>query len=104
MALPSETVTLPGSGLTFFNIYNDAVTLAYRAAIITAENFFQSHFTDAMTVGMNFDLQPISGGGLAQNQFSIATVSYASFVAALRAHATTPDDALSVNGLPACRS
>ena len=44
MSLPSEIVTLPGSGLTFQNFYGSAVTAAYRSAVITAENFFQSHF------------------------------------------------------------
>jgi hypothetical protein len=99
-SFPSETVTLAGSGLTFVNTYGLGVTAAYRDAILTAENFFQSHFVDTVRVGMTFDLQPLSGGSLAQNQFSIFSASYSTLAAALRAHATTADDALAVNGLP----
>jgi Ca2+-binding RTX toxin-like protein len=101
MTLPSETVTLPGSGLTFFNIYSSTVTSAYRDAIIQAENFFQSHFTDTTTVGMSFDFSSGTGGALATNQYSFQTVSYATLTAALRSHATTADDIAAVNGLPA---
>ncbi len=101
MSLPSETITLPGSGLIFTNIYSSTVTQAYRDAVVQAENFFQSHFTDSMTVGMSFDFFPTGGSSLATNQYSFQTVNYASFVAALRSHATTADDMIAVNGLPA---
>src|SRR5207248_518917 len=54
-----ETVTLSGSGLTFINTYGSGVNDAYHTAIIAAENFFQSHFTNSVTLRMNFDLQSL---------------------------------------------
>jgi hypothetical protein len=100
MTLPSETVSLAGSGLVFVNTYTAAVTDAYRGAILAAENVFQSHFTDAVTVNMVFDLTPLTSSFVAQNEFRNSRVSYAAFAAALAAHATTADDILAVAGLP----
>jgi Ca2+-binding RTX toxin-like protein len=101
MTLPTEAVTLAGSGLVFINDYKATVGDAYRSAIITAENALQSHFTNQLTVSVDFDFAPLSAGSSASNNFSEVTVSYAAFTAALRSHATTVDDALAVNGLPA---
>ena len=101
MSLATESVTLPGSGLVFINYYQPNVTQAYRAAILTAENYLQSHFTDATTVGVSFDFASLSGSFSAQNSFDATPVSYAAYVAALTSHAVTADDLLSVAGLPA---
>ncbi len=101
MTLPTEAVTLAGSGLVFINDYEDSVSSDYRSAIISAENFLQSHFTNQLTVSVDFDFAPLGAGSSAENDFSEVNVSYAAFTAALRAHATTADDLLSVNGLPA---
>jgi len=101
MSLATESVTLPGSGLVFINYYQPNVTPAYRAAILTAENFLQSHFTNATTVGVSFDFASLGGGFSAQNNFSPTAVSYSAFVAALTSHAATADDLLSLGGLPA---
>ncbi|HEY8004647.1 MAG TPA: NF038122 family metalloprotease [Phenylobacterium sp.] len=100
MTLPTESVTFPGSGLVFINYYDSGVTDAYRGAIIGAENFLQSHFTNPTTVNVEFDLQPLGASFSAQNQFPQVSVSYATLVSALRAHATTADDALALAGLP----
>src|SRR5258706_2710392 len=101
MTLPTEAVTLAGSGLVFINDYDASVSLAYRSAVVTAENFLQSHFSNSLTVNMSFAFAPLSPGASASNQFGEVNVSYASFTAALRTHAFTTDDQLSVNGLPA---
>jgi hypothetical protein len=100
MPLDPESVTLPGSGLVFVNYYEDSVTAAYRTAVIAAENELQSHFTNALTISADFDLAPLSSSTAAQNQFALTPVSFATFAAALRGHATTADDFLAVNGLP----
>jgi Ca2+-binding RTX toxin-like protein len=100
MTLPVEAVTLAGSGLVFINDYDSDVSAAYRGAILTAENFLQSHFTNALTVSMEFDMESLGAGSTAENNFSEVNVSYATFTAALRSHATTADDVLAVNGLP----
>jgi Ca2+-binding RTX toxin-like protein len=100
MTLPTEAVTLAGSGLVFINKYDPSVSDAYRGAVITAENFLQSHFTNPVTVSVDFIFGPLDAGSSASNQFSQTVVSYSAFAAALRSHATTADDFLSVNGLP----
>jgi Ca2+-binding RTX toxin-like protein len=101
MSLPTETVSLAGSGLVFQNWYGAGVTDAYRSAILTAENDFQSHFTNSVTVVMSFDLQSMSASFSARNDFNLVHVSYGSYVAALTAHATTADDFTAIAGLPA---
>ena len=101
MPLASETVTLAGSGLVFVNSYSANVTDAFRSAVISAENFFQSHFSDPVTITANFDLAPLAAGTAAHNSFFTIRTGYDALVGALRAHATTADDFLAVNGLPA---
>ncbi|HEV7384919.1 MAG TPA: NF038122 family metalloprotease, partial [Phenylobacterium sp.] len=101
MTLPTEAVTLAGSGLVFVNSYSANVSDAYRGAVLTAENFLQSHFTNPITVDVHFNFQSLGGSFSAQNSFAETQVSYASFAAALGAHVSTTDDALAVNGLPA---
>jgi Ca2+-binding RTX toxin-like protein len=101
MSLATESVTLPGSGLVFVNYYQPNVTPAYRAAILTAENYLQSHFTNATTVGVSFDFASLGGTFSAQNTFDPTPVSYSAYVAALTSHAVTADDLLAVAGLPA---
>nr|MEA2798635.1 serralysin [Phenylobacterium sp.] len=101
MSLDTESVTQPGSGLVFVNYYGAGVTEAYRGAIISAETFLASHFTNSVTVGVSFDLQSLGSTFSGQNSFSTVAVSYATLTAALRSTATTADDLLAVNGLPA---
>jgi len=100
MTLPTEAVSVAGSGLVFVNYYDDTVTDAYRSAIVAAENFLQSHFTNQVTAGVHFSLAPLTGNFSAENNFSETPVSYSALTAALRAHATTGDDLFAVNGLP----
>ncbi len=101
-AAASETVTLPGSGLIFNNTYGSGVSEAFKAAIITAENFFQSHFSDSITLNMSFNLASLSSTFAGENTYNGATgISYANLVAALRTHATTADDFAAVRSLPA---
>jgi hypothetical protein len=100
MPVSSETVTLAGSGLVFNNTYAPEVTDAYRANIITAENFLQTHFVNQATVGVTFEYAPIGTDGVAQNAYFIYNYSYATVTAALVAHATTADDQLAIAALP----
>ncbi|THD74463.1 MAG: calcium-binding protein [Phenylobacterium sp.] len=101
MTLPTETVTQAGSGLTFINNYDSSVSDAYRGAILTAEHFLESHFTNQVTITVDFTLAALDGNAAAQNSFEFQTFSYTQFVTALKAHATSADDLLAVNGLPA---
>jgi Ca2+-binding RTX toxin-like protein len=101
MTLPTEAVTEAGSGLVFINSYDSTVTDAYRTAVITAENFLQSHFTNALTVSVDFSYASLGAGTSGENNFNEIDVSYASLASALRTHATTATDVAAVNGLPA---
>jgi hypothetical protein len=101
-ALPVETITFAGSGIVFDNTYGSGVTAAFRAAIVAAENFFQSHFTNAVTLNMSFDLGPMASGVAADNHYQLLPhVSYATLASALGAKAVTPDDMAAVRTLPA---
>jgi Ca2+-binding RTX toxin-like protein len=100
MTFPTESVTQAGSGLTFINSYDATVSDAYRSAILTAEHFLQSHFTNQVTISASFTLAPLSGNASAQNNFSTVNVTYAQLQSALASHATTADDQLAVAGLP----
>jgi Ca2+-binding RTX toxin-like protein len=101
MPLPSETVTLAGSGIVFNNTYTAAITDQTRGAILAAENYLQAHFTNNVVLNVTFDFAPLSGDAVAQNVFFTYPVSYSDLVAAMTSHATTADDQLAVAGLPA---
>ena len=101
MTLATEAVTLAGSGLVFINTYDTGVTDAYRTAVITAENYLQSQFTNALTVSVEFAFSPLSSNTTAENNFNEVDVSYSTLVSALRTHATTAAGVIGVNGLPA---
>jgi hypothetical protein len=95
----TETVTYQGSGLVFNNTFGSGVSAAFQSDVIAAENYFQSHFTNACTVNCYFDLQSINPNYSGENFFSPVTVSYASLRSALQAHATTTADDAAVAAL-----
>jgi hypothetical protein len=101
MPLPTESVSLAGSGLVFQNYYGAGVTDAFRTAIITAEHDLESHITDHVTVLMSFDMQALNPAFSAENNYNLVHVSYATYVAALKAHATIANDLAAIAGLPA---
>jgi Ca2+-binding RTX toxin-like protein len=100
MAFADESVTLPGSGLVFINYYDSTVTAPYRSAIIAAENFLQAHFTNQVTVNIQFGLQDLGANFAAQNSFDLVNVNYGRLVNVLETHATTADDQTATAGLP----
>ncbi len=98
----SDTVTLSGSGIVFNNTFGSGVTAAFQDAIIAAENFYQTHFSNTVTLNMSFNLAPLSSAFSGQNSFyNLDHVSYATLAGALRAHATTADQLAAVASLPA---
>ncbi|MDB5446820.1 MAG: endo,3,4-beta glycanase [Phenylobacterium sp.] len=101
MALAPESITQPGSGLVFINDYGDGVSDLYRSAVIDAERQLEQAVTTPVTISVEFDLQSLGDKFAAQNSYATLTVGYATLATALRAHATTADDLLAVNGLPA---
>jgi len=101
-SFPQETVTLAGSGLTFINTYDASVGSGYHTAILYAEHELESHFTNAVTIRVNFGFQNLGPNAAAQNSFfNTVTVSYATLKGALTSHATSADDVAAVNALPA---
>jgi len=104
MPFASETVTLGGSGMVFNNNYGSGVNATFRTTIVAAENFLQSHFSNAVTLSVSFDAQGLPQSVAGENSFSSSAVnhvSYAALTGALRAHASTADDLAAVAALPA---
>ncbi len=102
VGVAAEAVFLAGSGMVFNNTYGSGVSAAFKLAIIAAEAFFQSHFTDAVTINVNFDLASLGSQFSGRNTFSpLQHVAYTTLTAALSAHATTADDLAAVRSLPA---
>src|SRR3954447_10152595 len=96
----SETVTLAGSQLVFFNTYLTGVTDDYRTAVIYAEHELQSHFSNPVTLSVSFGFADLGPNALAQNSFhNQVQVSYTSLKNALQSHATTGDDLAAVASL-----
>jgi hypothetical protein len=82
--------------------FQSSITSDSNAAVIentinTAILFYESSFLDPITVNIAFG----EGGGLGQTSTSFATITYASFLAALTADATTANDATALSHLPA---
>ena len=97
----TQTVTLAGSGLVFVNTYTSNVSQSYKNAIISAENFYQSHLSNSVTLNFTFDTKNAGANGfVASNSFSTFHLSYASLKSALTSHATSADDAAAVASLP----
>ena len=100
-SLPSETVTSAGSGVVFHNTYGSGVTAALRSDIIAAENYMQAHYTNVVSLNLNFDVQNLGAMYSGQNTFSPITVSYSALVNALASHATNAADLAEVASLRA---
>src|ERR1700755_2106004 len=100
-AASTDTVSLAGSGIVFNNTFSSGVTPAFAAAIIEAQNVFQTHFTDSVTLNCSFDLGALGQSFSGKNSYHPIIVSYAAFKAALASHATTADDKAAVASLPA---
>lgn len=96
----TDTVSLVGSGLIFQNTFLSGVTPAFRAAVTAAENFFQTHFTNAVTLSCSFDLQSIDPRFAGLNTYDPINVSYDALTTALGSHATSSDGRSAVASLP----
>jgi ELWxxDGT repeat protein len=76
----------------------------FTSAIDTAVSFYESHFTDAVTINIEVyfgqlpaDTEPT---GLGESNISFAHVSYSDVITALTADATTANDSTAVSNLP----
>jgi len=88
----TDTVTTAGSGLTFVNTYGAGVTTAFHTAIVAAETYLESHFTNSITIHASFDLQALNHAYSGENSFGGVGATYQQIVNALAAHATSADD------------
>jgi hypothetical protein len=98
-AFGTDTVTTAGSGLVFVNTYGAGVSTAFHTAIVQAETYLESHFTNSITIHASFDLQQLSSSFSGQNSFGGVGATYQQIVNALNAHATSADDHAAVNKL-----
>jgi VCBS repeat protein len=92
----------PATGLTINATFDSTITsdpnaAAMEATINTAIANIQSIFSDPITVTINFSKM---NGGLGQSSSYYGNISYSTFVAALKADATTTDDATATALLP----
>ena len=94
----TQTVTHAGSGLVFVNTFGAGALAspAFQNAVVAAETYLESHFTNSITINASFDLQALNKAFSGQNSFNLVTTNYQSLVNAFQAHATSPDDTAAV--------
>lgn len=101
-AVGSFTVAFPtGPGLTIVptfdnSILSDPQAATIEATILSSIATYRSIFSDPITVRITYTEM---SSGLGENSFSYGTISYASYLAALQAHATSGDDTTALAGL-----
>src|SRR6266705_3170043 len=83
--------------LVFHNTYDSSVTAAYQTAILAAEDYFESHFTNAVTINLRFSMK--TGNFVASNSPSLDNISLNDLLLALAnpANVTSDDDRASVD-------
>jgi hypothetical protein len=101
--IAAAAVTLPVKANLIINptfassITSDPNAAAIEGAINAAIGIYEARFTDPITVAIRFQ----EGGGLGGSSTFFANVSYASYLAALIADASTSSDATALSHLPA---
>jgi hypothetical protein len=78
------------------NITSDPNAAAIEGVINTAISTYEADFNDPITVAITFQ----EGGGLGGSSTFFANVSYSAYLAALKADATTSNDAIANSLLP----
>ena len=90
--------SMPANALTITPTFSSAYDTTAQATINTALSFYQSMFIDPVSVTINF---VSSGKGLGASTQSFYDVDYATYMTALRADATSADDATAMLHTPA---
>ena len=92
--LHTQTISTPGSGLVFNNTYSSSCTAAFIACIVSAEEEYESLFTNSDTINLTFQMvnQGNNGDALDNGWNSWTTVSYATLRSTLLKFA--PSDVL----------
>ncbi len=91
------TASLPVSALTISATFAGAYTLAQQAEVATAINFYQTTFSDTMTLNIRF---LNSGGGLGSSSQFFYRVNYDTYLTALRNDKTSVADNTALTSLP----
>src|ERR1043166_7716985 len=89
------------------SITGDPNSAAIQAAINTAISIYESLFTDPITIEIRFRYSttepngdPLPPGSIAQSNFVFYTIPWSTYIDALRADATTGNDAVATASLP----
>ena len=104
--------TMPATGLIIHATFDSSITgnpnsAAIQATINRAIAFYESLFTDPVTIQIRFryattapDGTPLPGGRIAQSNFVIYVIPWSTYIGALRADARTSNDSLANASLP----
>jgi len=104
--------TMPATGLIIHAAFDSSITgnpnsAAIQATINRAIAFYESLFTDPVTIEIRFryattapDGTPLPGGRIAQSNFVIYVIPWSTYIGALRADARTSNDSLANASLP----
>ena len=104
--------TMPATGLIIHATFDSSITgnpnsAAIQATINRAIAFYESLFTDPVTIQIRFryattapDGTPLPGGRIAQSNFIIYVIPWSTYIGALRADARTSNDSLANASLP----
>src|SRR5258708_1868034 len=81
--------------IMIFNItYDPSVTAAQQTAVDAVANFFERHYTEAVTVNITVNFADLSAGnGLGRSTTFLNTYSYNNIRTDLAAHQISADDA-----------
>jgi len=104
--------TVPATGLTIHATFDSSITsnpnaAAIEAMINRAIAFYESLFTDPITIQIRFryattapDGTPLSGGRIAQSNYIVYLIPWSTYINVLRADARTGNDNLANASLP----
>ncbi len=105
---PSSSIGAAASGLTFNITYDasvDNAPAAFKTAVAAVVQFFQSQFTDPVTVNINVGYGKVAGqalvsGALGESETFLSSYGYSAIRNALVADAKSTDDATATGTLP----
>jgi hypothetical protein len=93
----ASQVSGSGAGLTIIPTFNANIDAAPQAVINNVIAFYESTFTNSITVNIEFYNMST---GLGQSTFFVFTIPYTSYRTALGANATSPDDMTALANTP----
>jgi hypothetical protein len=107
--LAGQTVQIGSAGGLVFDVTFDSsvadAPAGFTSAITDAIEYYESVFTNAITINLDVGWgeiggQPLEGGAIGESESYLDAVSYSQLVSALTANATTADQLSAVASLP----